>query len=72
MIHLPEPLSPGSAEPGESGSGKWITIYTDPGRLFMVVGQWRFDTTALRSGGTRWTRNKRPTAGVLARHPPGL
>lgn len=57
---------------GESGPGKWITIYTNPGHMFMVVGGWRFDTTALRSGGTRWTRDMRGTAGFLARHPPGL
>ena len=57
---------------GESGPGKWITIYTNPGHMFMVVGGWRFDTTALRSGGTRWTRDMRSTAGFLARHPPGL
>ena len=57
---------------GESGPGKWITIYTNPGHMFMVVGEWRFDTTALRSGGTRWTRDMRPTGGFLARHPPGL
>ena len=57
---------------GESGRGKWITIYTNPGHMFMVVGDWRFDTTALRRGGTRWTRDRRPTGGFLARHPPGL
>jgi len=55
---------------GESGPGKWITIYTNPGHMFMVVGGWRFDTTALRSGSTRWTRDMRSTAGFLARHPP--
>ena len=57
---------------GESGPGKWITIYTNPGHMFMVVGGWRFDTTALRGGGTRWTREMRPTGGFVARHPPGL
>ena len=40
--------------------------------MFMVVGEWRFDTTALRNGGTRWTRDMRPTAGFFARHPAGL
>jgi hypothetical protein len=40
--------------------------------MFMVVAGWRFDTTALRSGGTRWTRTMRPTGGFVARHPPGL
>lgn len=57
---------------GESGPGKWITIYTNPGHMFMVIAGWRFDTTALRGGGTRWTRAMRPTGGLLARHPPGL
>jgi len=56
---------------GEAGPGKWITIYANPGHMFMVVGGWRFDTSALR-GGTRWTRDMRPTGGFVARHPPGL
>lgn len=64
--------SPGFMTWGESGPGKWITIYTNPGHMFMVVGGWRFDTTALRGGGTRWTREMRSTAGFLVRHPPGL
>ncbi|MFP5362660.1 MAG: hypothetical protein ACLGI5_08010 [Thermoleophilia bacterium] len=64
--------SPGFMTWGESGPGRWITIYTNPGHMFMVVGGWRFDTTALRGGGTRWTREMRSTAGFLARHPPGL
>ena len=56
---------------GEPGPGKWITIYSNPGHMFMVIGGWRFDTSALR-GGTRWTRQMRPTGGFVARHPPGL
>lgn len=64
--------SPGFMTWGESGPGKWITIYTNPGHMFMVVAGWRFDTTALRGGGTRWTRQMRSTAGFVARHPPGL
>lgn len=64
--------SPGFMTWGESGPGKWITIYTNPGHMFMVVGGWRFDTTALRGGGTRWTRQMRPTGGFVVRHPPGL
>ena len=57
---------------GESGPGRWITIYTNPGHAFMVVGGWRFDTSALSGGGTRWTRSMRDTGGFVARHPPGL
>ncbi|MBW3607321.1 MAG: hypothetical protein KY463_03020 [Actinobacteria bacterium] len=56
---------------GEPGPGKWITIYSNPGHMFMVIGGWRFDTSALR-GGTRWTQQMRPTGGFVARHPPGL
>ena len=56
---------------GEAGPGRWITIYANPGHMFMVVGGWRFDTSALR-GGTRWTQQMRPTGGFVARHPPGL
>ena len=57
---------------GEPGKGRWITTYANAGHMFMVVGGWRFDTTALRGGGTRWTRTMRPTGGFVARHPPGL
>jgi len=57
---------------GEPGPGKWITTYANAGHMFMVVAGWRFDTTALRGGGTRWTRDMRPTGGFVARHPPGL
>jgi hypothetical protein len=57
---------------GEAGPGRWITVYANAGHAFMVVGGWRFDTSALRSGGTRWTREMRSTAGFVARHPPGL
>ncbi|MGH2841611.1 MAG: coiled-coil domain-containing protein [Solirubrobacteraceae bacterium] len=57
---------------GMPGQGKWITVYANSGHAFMVVAGWRFDTSALRSGGTRWTRSMRPTGGFVARHPPGL
>lgn len=57
---------------GEPGPGKWITVYANAGHAFMVIAGWRFDTTALRGGGTRWTRQMRPTGGFVARHPPGL
>ena len=56
---------------GEAGPGKWITVYANAGHAYMVVAGWRFDTSALR-GGTRWTRQMRPSGGFVARHPPGL
>ncbi len=57
---------------GEAGPGKWITVYANAGHAFMVVAGWRFDTVALASGGTRWTRTMTGTGGFVARHPAGL
>jgi cell wall-associated NlpC family hydrolase len=58
---------------GEPGEGKWITIYSNPGHMFMVVAGLRFDTSG-RSGprGSRWQAAPRSFNGFVARHPPGL
>jgi hypothetical protein len=58
---------------GEPGRGKWITIYSNPGHMFMVVAGIRYDTSG-RSGkrGSRWQATPRSTRGMVARHPPGL
>jgi cell wall-associated NlpC family hydrolase len=70
---LSSPLdSTGFMSWGESGPGRRITIYANPGHMFMVVDGRRFDTTALSGSGTRWTSASRSTAGFVARHPPGL
>ncbi|HEX4734038.1 MAG TPA: hypothetical protein VH247_06455 [Thermoleophilaceae bacterium] len=70
---LSSPLdSTGFESWGESGPGKWITVYANAGHAFMVVAGWRFDTSALSGGGTRWTRSMRSTGGFVARHPAGL
>jgi len=57
---------------GEPGPGRWITVYANAGHAYMIVAGWRFDTSALSGGGTRWTRAPRSSAGFVARHPPGL
>ena len=57
---------------GEPGPGRWITVYANAGHAYMVVDGWRFDTSALRGGGTRFTRAMRPAGGFVTRHPPGL
>jgi septal ring factor EnvC (AmiA/AmiB activator) len=57
---------------GEAGPGRRITVYANGGHAFMVVDGRRYDTSALRGGGTRWSSSMRPTAGFVARHPPGL
>jgi len=58
---------------GEPGPGKWITIYSNAGHMFMVVGGLRYDTS-FRDGeyGTRWQKAKRSYAGFTVTHPAGL
>lgn len=57
---------------GLAGTGQRITVYANGGHAYMVVDGRRYDTSALRSGGTRWTREQRSSAGFVARHPAGL
>ena len=57
---------------GQSGAGKWITIYTNQGHMFMVVAGLRFDTSGRARGNTRWQADMRPTGGYVVRHPAGL
>jgi hypothetical protein len=57
---------------GRPGPGEWITIYTNPGHIFMVVAGLRFDTSGRGRVGTRWQESPRATGGFAARHVPGL
>ena len=57
---------------GEAGKGKWVTIYSNPGHVYLVVAGVRFDTSAPRETGSRWTNTMRSNGGFVARHPPGL
>lgn len=57
---------------GDAGPGRRITVYANGGHAFMIVDGRRYDTSALRGGGTRWSSAGRSTAGFVARHPPGL
>ena len=57
---------------GAAGKGKWVTIYSNPGHVYLVVAGVRFDTSAPRETGSRWTNTMRSNAGFVARHPPGL
>ena len=57
---------------GKPGPGRWISIYTNPGHMFMVVAGLRFDTSGA-NGGTRWQAvGNRSYSGFTVRHPPGL
>lgn len=57
---------------GKPGKGKWVTIYTHPGHVFMEVAGVIFDTSNARVSGSRWGNQMRSTAGFVARHPAGL
>jgi len=65
---------------GGRGPGRWITVYTNPGHAYVVIGGLRLDTSGgdrlsaedRRSGaGPRWRKYSRSPAGFTARHPPG-
>jgi hypothetical protein len=57
---------------GEPGKGQWVTIYANGGHMYMTVAGLRFDTSARRSVGGRWTEETRPSSGYTVRHPEGL
>jgi len=57
---------------GDAGQGEWITIYANPGHIFMVVAGLRFDTSGRGRAGTRWQEASRGAGGFAVRHIPGL
>jgi len=70
---LSSPLDSGSFMGwGRRGRGRWITLYTNPGHIYMVVAGVRFDTSGASSAGSRWQREMRSGAGFVVRHPSGL
>jgi cell wall-associated NlpC family hydrolase len=71
---LSAPLVSGElAHWGESGPGRWITIYANAGHTFMNVDGIWFDTAG-RSGpyASRWLVSQPSLEGYAVRHPPGL
>jgi hypothetical protein len=57
---------------GRRGRGDWITIRANAGHAYMVVAGVRFDTSARKASGSRWTARMRSARGYVATHPPGL
>jgi cell wall-associated NlpC family hydrolase len=55
---------------GERGPGTWITVYANPGHVYMVVAGLRFDTSGARP--SRWQVAPRSRAGFAVRHPTAL
>jgi peptidoglycan hydrolase-like protein with peptidoglycan-binding domain len=57
---------------GAPGRGRYITIYANPGHVYMVVNGRRFDTSGATAAGSRWQTTMRSSAGYTVRHPAGL
>ncbi|HEU4657568.1 MAG TPA: peptidoglycan-binding protein [Capillimicrobium sp.] len=55
---------------GRTGPGRYITIYSNPGHVYMTINGRRFDTSGSAAG--RWQPDQRSSAGYVVRHPPGL
>jgi hypothetical protein len=69
---LDKPIANGWRLMGEAGPGKWITVYTNTGHVWMELAGLRYDTSALKIAGSRWTDQQRSTASFRQRHLPGL
>jgi peptidoglycan hydrolase-like protein with peptidoglycan-binding domain len=57
---------------GKPGPGRWITVYANAGHAWMIIDGRRYDTSGRWDHGSRWQKDRRPTAGYVARHPAGL
>jgi hypothetical protein len=60
---------------GESGPGKWITIFANAGHTFAYIAGLRFDTVALAETGSRWSNRAADESHLhsfVIRHPPGM
>ena len=57
---------------GDAGAGQWVTIYANPGHVWMQIAGWRYDTVALAEDGTRWSQGGGEYSGFVVRHPAGL
>lgn len=61
---------------GESGVGRWVTIFANPGHAYMTIAGLRLDTSPVEdpSGleGPRWRPIREQNAGFVKRHPEGL
>jgi cell wall-associated NlpC family hydrolase len=64
--------SSGFMDWGEPGRGTWVTIRSNPGHAYLIVAGLRFDTSARRATGNRWSAQMRSASGYTARHPEGL
>jgi cell wall-associated NlpC family hydrolase len=57
---------------GDRGRGEWVSVFANAGHAYMVVAGLRFDTSARKASGSRWTESMRSPRGYRIRHPEGL
>jgi hypothetical protein len=62
---------------GQSGRGKWITIYARDGHTYAIIAGLRLDTTPYLTAHDKWApgwqvAERVPAGGFEARHPVGL
>ena len=62
---------------GQSGRGKWITIYARNGHTYAIIAGLRLDTTPYITAHDKWApgwqvTERVPASGFEARHPVGL
>jgi peptidoglycan hydrolase-like protein with peptidoglycan-binding domain len=57
---------------GERGRGQWVTVRSNPSHAYLIVAGLRFDTSARRETGNRWSDEMRSARGYAGRHPAGL
>ncbi len=72
LLSSPED-STGLESYGESGPGRYITIYANAEHAYMTIDGRRFDTVALQEDGSRWSDSPGDDGGgFVERHPDGL
>ena len=57
---------------GRRGTGRWITVYSNPGHAYVEIAGLRFDTSGRGERGPRWRPERRSRRGSVARHAEGL
>ena len=57
---------------GERGRGEWLTVRANAGHAYLIVAGLRFDTSARKVTGNRWSEEMRSARGYAGRHPEGL
>jgi hypothetical protein len=55
---------------GKRGRGKWITVFTSSGHMYMKVAGLRFDTSMTPGTGPSWSDQMRSGNGFRKRHKP--